>query len=182
MNIHTFSSKLIAGLMTGALAVSLAVVNVSPAFAQDSGPTTPAELTRPEIRQQRIERLYQRTLNWRDLQTDNLARANEGATRTQSYIDEKKAAGLDTSSLEAALASYRTQIAEAQTFHDQAVGVLATHSGFDDAGTMTDLTAARVTIADAAGDLGQARVRLANAVFNLRQAVKDFRQANGLTR
>lgn len=179
MNIHTFSRKLIAGLMTGALAVSLAVVNVSPAFAQGNGPT--ATESRPEIRQQRIERLYQRTLNWRDLQTDNLARATEGATRTQTYIDEKKAAGLDTSSLEAALASYKTQIAEAQTFHDQAVGVLATHSGFDDAGMMTDITAARITITDAAGDLGQARVRLVNAAFNLRQAIKDFRQANGLT-
>ena len=68
-------------------------------IAQGNGPT--ATESRPEIRQQRIERLYQRTLNWRDLQTDNLARANEGATRTQSYIDEKKAAGLDTWQAEA---------------------------------------------------------------------------------
>jgi hypothetical protein len=181
MNIHSFSRKLIAGLMTGALALSLAVFNVSPAFAQDSGPTTPPELTRPEIRQQRVERLYQRTLNWRDAQTDNLARANEAAAKTQAYIDEKKAAGLDTSSLEAALAAYQTQIAEAQSFHDKAVGILSTHSGFDDAGMVTDITAARVTIADSAGSLGQARVRLVNAGYTLRQAVKAFREANGLT-
>ncbi len=182
MNTHTFTHKLFAGLTAGALALGLVVVNVSPAFAQEGGPTpTPSELTRPEIRQQRIERLYQRTLNWRDVQTENLARADEAVAKTQSYIDAKKADGLDTSAVEAALASYQTQIAEAHSFHDQAVAVLSTHSGFDDAGKMTDITAARVTIADSASDLGQARVRMVNAAFNLRQAIKDFRAANGLT-
>ncbi len=181
MNTHTFTRKLLAGLASGALALGLVVVNVSPAFAQEGGPTpTPSELTRPEIRQQRLERLYQRTENWRDRQTDNLARADEAVAKTQSYIDEKKAAGLDTSSLEAALAAYQTAIGEAHSFHDQAVGVLSTHGGFDDAGTVTDVTAARVTIADGATALEQARVRMVNAVFTLRQAIRDFRQANNL--
>ncbi len=182
MNILTFSRKLITSLATGALALGLVAVNVSPVLAQEGGPTsTPSELTRPEIRQQRLERLYQRTLNWRDAQTENLARADEAVTKTQAYIDEKKAAGLDTSAVEAALASYQTQISEAHAFHDQAVAVLNTHAGFDDAGTVTDLNTARSTIADAASDLGQARVRIVNATFTLRQAIKDFRAANGLT-
>lgn len=181
MNLNPLSRKLLTGLATGALALGLVIVNVTPAYAQDGPTSTPSELTRPEIRQQRLERLYQRAVNWSEGQADNLVRADEAAATTQTYIDEKKAAGLDTSALEAALASYKTQIAEARVFHDQAVTVLNTHSGFDDAGKVTDVPAARLTLADAGSALGQARVRIYNATFTLRQAVKDFREANGLT-
>jgi hypothetical protein len=178
---NTLTHKLMIGLAASTVALGLMFGSASPAFAQDSTPPVNAT-ERAENRDGRLANTYQRLLNWEDRQALNLERAAEVAAKAQTYIDEQKAAGRDTSGLEAALASFNAARPEAQADHDAAAAVLATHAGFDDAGAVTDVSAARQTVIDAGQSLASARITLAAARLEMRAALADFRQANGLTR
>jgi hypothetical protein len=107
-----------------------------------------------------------------------LNRAAELGDKVQARIDELKAQGRDTSALEAALASYRDEIAAAQASHSTAADILSAHAGFDADGHVTDPEQARHTVLDARQALQDARLTLRKAVLDLRIAIRDYRQAN----
>lgn len=178
---NTLTHKLTLGLATSAAALGLMFGPISPAFAQDTTPPVNAT-QRAENRDTRLANTYQRLLNWEDRQALNLERAAEVAGKAQTYIDEQKAAGRDTSGLEAALANFNTARSAAQADHAAAAAVLVSHAGFDDAGAVTDNNAARQTVIDAGQSLATARITLATARLEMRVALADFREANGLTR
>lgn len=100
--------------------------------------------------------------------------ANQAADLTQQWIDNLKAEGKDTSSLEAALQTFRTSLATTQTYADQAGSILATHAGFDDEGNVLDREQARTTLREVRQQIRDGNHTLADATRTFHTTVKDY--------
>jgi hypothetical protein len=175
MNPFKISSKLVMNVVGGVVALGLMLGSAAPAFAQtDTPPVTPD----PARQAARLERAYAKAQEWLGHQADRLAKTGEIETKVQEFIDQAKAEGKDTSGLEAALASASAKVDQAQTKHAEAAAILSTHAGFDDAGKVTDVTAARQTLESAGRALRDAHRLLQDAAIEMRRAIHDFRQAN----
>jgi DNA repair exonuclease SbcCD ATPase subunit len=168
-----FFVRLVGGLAAVALAAAFALLPASTVYADEGTPPAP-----DGKRAERLEKALQREQEWLDIQQNNLDRANELAEKVQARIDELKAEGKDTSALEAALATYRAEIADALASHNTAAGILSAHTGFDENGHVTDPEQARQTVLDARESLQDARLALRNALLDLRIAIRDFRRAS----
>ena len=107
-----------------------------------------------------------------------LQAANTITGKAQDWINALKAAGKDTSALESALSTYKTQIASAQSNHDTAGQVLTAKSGFDSNGKVTDRKAALQTVINAGKPLRQAHLTLVQSTIDFRTAVQTWRNAN----
>lgn len=111
-------------------------------------------------------------------QAVRLEKSEEVADTTQTYINEQKGKGKDTSNLESALSTYRAAIASANSYHAEAESTLAHPAGFNSNGNVADLETARQTVHSASQSLRQAHVTMTNASLTLRQALQDYRLAN----
>lgn len=167
---RTWIVRLFSAWMTLALLFGAA----APALAQAGTPPAPD----PARQAQRLERLLAREQEWLSRQAENLARANEAADKVQVRIDELKSEGKDTAALEAALAAFQEQLAEAQTAHDAANATLSAHAGFDADGHVTDAILARETVKSAGKSLRDAHRLLREAGHDLRRAIREFRREN----
>ena len=107
-----------------------------------------------------------------------LDKAGEVAARVQSMVDAQKAKGKDTSSVESALADFKTAITSAQSSLDSAKATLDAHAGFDTNGQVTDQALARTTLDTARKALRAATQTVSNAGRALREAIREFRQAS----
>lgn len=168
-------------LTKGALAIAaglmLVVMNLAlaaPTYAQAPTP----QANRADQRKDMRERQFKREQTWFDTQTKTLAGAGTIANKTQSYIDAQNALGKDTSSLVAALATFNSQVATAQSSHDAAGALISTHAGFDANGAVTDLKQAAQTVIDTRRSLMDVHKTLRQAVVDLRTAIRAYRQAN----
>jgi hypothetical protein len=123
-----------------------------------------------------LKNAYEREQKALTTQADNLAKAGESATKVQALIDAQKAKGVDTTAIEAALATAKSQVATAQSSHDTAATILGTHAGFDASGNVTDVALARQTLTTARQALGDAHTVLQEARRDLQAALKEFRQ------
>jgi hypothetical protein len=127
---------------------------------------------------QRLEKIYAREQEWLEMQAERLSHTGEFAAKVQAFIDEQKAKGKDIAALEAALAAYNQQVAEAQDLHNTAAGLLAAHAGFDENGQVTDPEQALQTVREAGQALRDARQTLNRARHDLLKALRDYRRAN----
>jgi hypothetical protein len=127
---------------------------------------------------QRLENVYQREQKVLANQGKILSQLDTITSKAQKVIAALKNRGLDTSSLEQALAGFQAQILTGQTFYNNANTVLTTHSGFDNNGAVVDPTQAKTTLQSAHQDFVSVRQTLLAALKNLRQTIKEFRQAN----
>jgi hypothetical protein len=118
----------------------------------------------------------QREQNWLERQALALNNAHSAATRAQTLIDKAKAKGTDVTALQTALDSFNTQVAAAQTSHDQAAAILATKAGFDANGQVVDRETAHQTLVSARDNLRQAHLTLRKATLDLRTAIQAWRQ------
>ncbi len=137
---------------------------------------------RTAINQFRVEKAQPNRLaqeqKWLSQQQTHLDKANGVVAKVQTYIANQKAQGQDTSSLEAALATYQQQLAAAQASHTTAANVLAAHAGFDNSGKVTNPALARQTLTDAQQALSDAHITLMQAGADLRKALNDYRQTH----
>jgi hypothetical protein len=175
-----FGTRILFGLVSGLAALALAVASVftAPAATAHADDPTPTPHPAQQARDDLLKNWYQREQNWLNIQTQNLAKANEAAGKVQDWINGLKSKGKDTSALEAALATFQSQIAAAQSSHDTAANILKTHAGFDDSGNVTDPDQARQTLVTARQSLADAHNVLLQAGRDLRKAVQDFRKTN----
>lgn len=125
-----------------------------------------------------LSNFYKREQSWLNLQVTHLQQANQVASTAQQLIDAAKAEGKDTSALETALAQFNADIAQAQVSHDNAANILASHSGFDGSGNVTDIQAAYHTVVDARVAMRNAHGLIVQAVTTLRQAIITWRQTH----
>jgi len=171
----------ISSLLMGAVLLVLPVGSVAAATPGPSSTPAPAIQTNQTINPtQRLENVYQREQQVLANQSKILGRVDTVIGRAQKVIAALKNRGLDTSSLEQALTSFQGQIVSGQTYYDNANTVLTTHAGFDDNGNVIDRVQARTTLQNARQDFISFRQTLQAALKNLRQTIREFRQANGL--
>jgi len=151
------------------------LVTVAPANAQGPTTTPPA---RADVRTSARERQWKREQTMFADQTNRLADANTVATKAQDYINAQNALGKDTSALSAALATFKTQMATAQSSHDAASALITAHAGFDANGAVTDLAQATQTVIAVRKPLMDAHVALRQGAADLRAAIRTYRKAN----
>jgi hypothetical protein len=127
---------------------------------------------------QRLENVYQREQKVLANEGKIINRLDTITTKAQTVIAALKNRGLDTAGLEQALTSFQGQIVTGQTYYNNANSILTTHSGFDANGNVVDPVQAKTTLKSARQDFVSFRQTLQSAVKNLRQTIKEFRQAN----
>ncbi len=173
--------KILSVLLLVISLLALTVVNVfaapvqSQAFAITRTPLAPGL---GDAAKAALSNYLKREQNFLTLQETHLQRTGQIASTAQQLIDAAKAEGKDTTSLETALAQFNTDIANAQSEHDQAASILGAHNGFDANGSVTDLSAARQTVVDARTALRSAHASIVQAVTTFRQAVEQWRTTN----
>ncbi|HTX80038.1 MAG TPA: hypothetical protein VMC62_10230 [Longilinea sp.] len=121
---------------------------------------------------------YNRLNDWLNVQTTNLGRLNDAATKLQDYITKAKANGEDTSSLEAVLADLNAQIPQSQSYHDQATSTLSTHAGFDSNGNVTDATTAHQTLETARQQLNNSKNINVALGLELQNAIQSWKSSH----
>ncbi len=167
-----------AGLALAMLAGATMAAAPLPAYAADEAPPTPQAPDAAGRSGATLEHLYQREQTAAGIQADHLAKANEIAGKVQDWIDKLAEQGQDVTDLKAALAGFNDSLGSAQSAHDNAAAILATHAGFDGDGKVTDLQAARQTVHSAGEALRECRRTLMQAARDLRQAARAWRQAH----
>jgi|GEM_PF-787820 len=181
------NTKIYSKVVTGVVAVAIAAVGVfampTTTYAQGTNPpTTPTAPGKPdkdkakENQGKAFEKLYERLQKNLSEFKSHLDKANEVATKTQEVIAEAKSKGKDTTAAEAALATFKTELAKAQTSYDEAKKILDAHAGFDADGQVTDRDAAKDTVLNAAKALREGQKTLAKAVRDAQKAAKDLRK------
>ncbi len=155
-------------------ALALVSLSAQPAYAQAPvvTPTPPAPAgTRLQLAWAREQRVYARFGTF-------FGKVDERIARVQDLIDRAKANGGDVSAVQAALGAFRAAVKEARPIYEGGKGIVASHQGFDDGGNVTDFVAAIETVQEMRAKLVEIRQIIRPAAVTLRQAVRDFRQAN----
>jgi hypothetical protein len=125
-----------------------------------------------------LQDAYQREQTALITQANHLTTANNAVGRVQDLISKGNSAGLDTSALQSALATFQSALSTAQSDHNNAAGILSSHNGFDGSGNVTDASAALQTVTSAAQDMKDAASALAGAGSALATATKDWVASN----
>ena len=178
-NLKSKLQKAIAGLSVSGLVLAGIFAAVPPNAAYAAPATPPAPAQTQQTRNARLEQAYQREQKWLSTQQDNLNKMNAVADKVQQFITTQQGKGKDVSALQAALATFKSQITTAQASHTMAANVLSTHLGFDATGHVTDAVEAHQTSLDARQSLRDAHDVMRQAVNDLHRAVRAWRQANG---
>jgi hypothetical protein len=185
LNSNWMKAALIAALALGVAFVSLGFAPF-PALAQtpNSGPVIPQAPQNPAgqaagaLRKAALEKAFARENTASSAQAANLQRIAKLATTAQDWITKAQAKGWDVSDLQAALTTFNGQIANAQSLHNTAAGMLAAHAGFDASGKVTDPAGAAQTVKDARQSLKDAHGVIQQAAADLRSAIRTFRSAH----
>lgn len=160
--------------LIAASALALVSLVPQPVYAQaPSGTVTPPaptgeRLQRAWARQQRI-----------DLRLGVFFdKADARIARVQALIDRASANGKDVSAMQAALDAFRAAIQEARPIYQGVHGLIASHQGFDNSGNVTDPIKALETVQEMRAKLIEIRQIIRPAAVALREAVREFREAN----
>lgn len=158
----------------GAFALlTLISANALPAFAQDPGGGAAAKTA-----QQALSNYFKREqIAAANFQT-RLEAADKISAKLQEWIDKASAAGKDTSTLQAGLTAFNNRVAAVKASLDQVNGLIASHTGFDGAGNVTNAVQALETVKVIRQQLRDANLNLRQAVIDLRQVIVTYRQAN----
>jgi hypothetical protein len=170
-------------LIISFLAISLGLSSMAfiPAngLFDDPVPTkTPKNAEKAAQQEQRLANAFKREQDALAKQQTHLDKINELTTKAQTLIDKARANGKDVATLESALATFKSQMTQAQAKHDTAAGILSTHNGFDANGAVTDRTTARETVMSARQSLRDTHITLRQAIVDFRQVVRTWRAAN----
>lgn len=183
LNSTWMKAALIAALALGVAFVSLGLAP-SLALAQTPNPSpaapqvTPAAPATGALRKAALEKSLARENTASSTQAANLQKIGNVATNAQTLITKAQSKGWNVAVLQAALTTFNGQIANAQSLHDTAAGLLAAHAGFDASGKATDLAGAAQTVRDVHQSLVDARSVIRQAAADLRSAVRAFRNAH----
>ncbi len=169
----TARSALVAGVAACAIFASALVPAAAAPAGIDPTPTAAATVTAKGAQQlrnndERLEKALQREQKELAGEQKILAHANEAITKAQDRINDRKAKGLDTSQLEAALAGFQNAVNSAQNSYNSAKGTLDARAGFGAGGEVTDATQAKST-------LDAARKAMVEFRQTIRQAAREFR-------
>jgi len=168
-------SMLVIVLLTGVLVLALPAGTVS-AEGLDDDPVGNGQ--KLGLVKQRLENIFTRQQQNLAIQAQRIEKLDDISTQTQDRIDALREKGLDVSSLESALEAFEAEIPQIRASHQDAADLIAAHNGFGDNGKVTDIKAAGVTVKKVHEALQSTRQKMVEAGKNLRDAFRDFREAN----
>jgi len=194
MTSNTTKTKVFTTLMGGAAALVITVTGLASApaaFAQTPAPTpaaTAAATARPSNADDKgaklkahLAKAFANEQKALTKQQANLTKAQGVAGKVETRIDKLQKAGKNLDGLRVALNTFKSQLANAEAQHDTASKILARHTGFDANGAVTDIETARQTVKDGAQSLHDARGALKQALLDIRQALRQSREAKPAT-
>jgi len=166
-------------LIVTLLSLALLALPISSVLAAGpKDPPAPATTPDPERAKTRLEWAFANqklTVQRMDL---NRQYQDEFIANVEELIARAKEKGLDVSAIEAALTAYKEAIETSQPIYEQAADLVATHEGFDANGKVTDVEKARETVKQLGETIKQYHEEMGGAAKALREAIKDFREAN----
>lgn len=130
------------------------------------------------VKNERLERIWQREQALYQRHTNRLARADEFISRAQALIDKAAGKGWDTTAVQAALDAFASVIPAAQAAHDPGQAIITSHAGFDTDGAVIDRAAAVETVQALGQVLKNTRLAMNGTGQALRVAVRAFREAH----
>lgn len=169
------STMLVIVLMAGVIVFAFPTGTVS-AEGLDDDPVGNGQ--KLGILKQRLENIFTRQQENLLIQSRRIVKLGDISTRTQDRIETLREKGLDVSSLESALEAFEAEIPLISASHQHAADLIADHNGFGDNGKVTDIKAAGVTVKKVHEALQSTRQKMLEAGKNLRDAFRDFREAN----
>lgn len=172
----TLMTKIASFVLVGTFALGALAFSPAPVYAQDQSPTPqPNHLTRTY---DRLTDAYNREQTALGKLSDGLSKAGGAVSHVGDLISKGNAAGLDTSSLTAALSAFQSALSSAQASQSTAAGILSTHNGFDGSGKVTDSVAALNTVTSAGQALKNSASAMKGAGSALKSAVTAWVDAN----
>jgi len=168
-------------IVTGVLAASLALTGVPLATASaavpNDSPTPGAPLAQSGKRSgARLQRAFARETRIIKRIGKVYDRADEGFPRIEKLIEKAEENGLDVSEAQAAFDAFKSALATAEPFYEQAESLADAHNGFDADGKVTDAAAARETVKGIHDALAQAKDAMNGTMKALHEALRDLRQ------
>jgi len=128
--------------------------------------------------EKRLEDSFDRMQNVYERQGDLLDRSDEMVIRVENLIAKAEEKGLDASAIQSALVNFEDTIPAAQTAHDEAGALIASHDGFDDKGKVTDPQVATETIKALREAFKSYRDAFDGTGKTLRETIRQFIQEN----
>lgn len=110
--------------------------------------------------------------------TTFFADIDQRITRWQQLINKAKANGKDISALQTALDNFSGAVNQAQPIYQGTIGIVSSHPGFDQNGSVTDQVQALSTVKDLGGKFLEIHQLLSDPGKALRDAFTAFRLAN----
>lgn len=157
--------------------LGLSALPVASAFAQGlndtATPPAPGQASHPKLEQAwaKEQKVYDRLGTM-------FSKSDTMITKVQNLIDKAKANGKDVSALQSALDAFSAAEKNAKSIYDSAQSEISSHPGFDSDGKVTDATQASATVKDLGSKLKDIRQAFNGTGKALRQAIREFRQAN----
>lgn len=156
-------------------AVGVAAMDPGVALAQAPGQTE----TPPQWQGFRLERTWLREQRIYDRLGFMFDHSQQRIDAAQDLIDQAKANGKDVAAVQAALDAFADALQKARPIYESGKGLIASHQGFDANGRVTDQEQATQTVKALGDKLKEVRSILEEPGRALRDAVRDFREANG---
>lgn len=174
-----FSKGLSISLMVALLAgVFLFVFPTSTVHAEGLDDDPPGNGEKLGLIKQRLETAFERQQANLVRQAENIQKLNLISAKTQERIDALREKGMDVVDLEAALTAFEGSIPGINVSHQVAVTLVDAHAGFGDNGKVTDIQTAGSTVKSIFDALKSTRQMMFEATRELRQAFRNFREAN----
>ena len=126
----------------------------------------------------RLERVWAREQAVYQRQGNRLANSGTFLSKVQTLIDKANQKGWDTSAIQAALNALSAVIPTVQAAHDPGAAIIASHTGFDADGKVTDRTSAIATAKSLALVIKNTHIAWDGTGKALREAVRAFREAH----
>ncbi len=168
-----FKRTILFALIAALAVAAMPFVGVS-AMGQNDPTTPPAE----KVSDERLAQVWARQLKAYDRLGKGFDRADEFIAKAQDLIDRASQNGKDVTALQAALDAFEASIAEALPVYESAAGIVETHNGFDDKGSLVDAEQAKETVRLMGEKLKEIRAVMDGTGQALREAIKAFREAN----
>jgi hypothetical protein len=166
--------KVLLSVLVAALALAAFPLTNVYAAGNDDPPTPPKD---GRLLNERLEKIWAREMKV----YERLGKVFDNDTafeKAQKLIDRASANGKDVSAIQVALDAFKVSVKNARPTYESLNGIVNSHQGFDDAGTVTDVEKAKATVQEMGAKLREIRSLMGESGKALRKAIRDFRDTN----
>lgn len=127
---------------------------------------------------ERLERIWARQLRIYERIGNGFEREDRFIERVQGLIDRAEQNGKDISAVQAALDAFEAAVKDAHSIYESMNGIVNSHQGFDEDGSVIDSEKAHETVQAMHEKLEELKAAMVGTGKALAEAIKAFREAN----